>query len=182
MEVEVISSEDNKMLDRKEVNAVVQFEGATPSRKEIREAVSTKLGLNPDLTILNSVVNEFGVRKIRVMAHSYKNIKKLMEVEPEYLRKREGIGVEKKEEKPKEEAPKPEEKKPEAKEEKKEEKKEKPKEEKKPEKPKEEPKKEEKPKEEPKKEEKKPEPKKEEPKKEEKPKEEKKEEAKEEKK
>ncbi len=136
MEVEVISTTDNKILERKEINAVVHFDGPTPARKEIRGAVSTKLGLNPDLTVLNSVVNEFGAKKIRVVAHSYKNVKKLTEVEPEYLRKREGIGVEKKEEKPAEEKP-PEEKKEEPK-----------KEEKKPEEKKEEPKKEEKPKEE----------------------------------
>lgn len=154
MDVEIISSKDNKLLDRKEINAVVHFEGATPNRKELREHVSTKVGLNPDLTVLSSVVNEFGLKQVRVLAHSYKDLKKLMEVEPEYLRKRDGIGLPK-EEKPAE-APEEEKPKKEAKEEKKEEKK--------PEK-----KEEEKPKEEPKKEEKKPE------KKEEAPKEEKKE-------
>lgn len=168
MEVEIISTTENKLLERKEVSAVVRFDGATPNRKDIREAVATKIGLNPDMTILNSVASEFGAKEIRITAHGYSNLKKLIEVEPEYLRKRDGVGVEK--EKPKEgeapaEAPK-EEKKPEEKpkEEKKEEapKKEEKKEEKPPEK------KEEKPKEEPKKEENK-----EEPKKEEKPKEEK---------
>jgi len=143
MEVEIISKKDNKLLERKEINAVVAFDAATPTRKEIREAVGTKLGLNPELTVLNSVVNEFGSKRIRVLAHSYADMKKLIDTEPEYIRKRDGIGVEeKKEEKP---AEAPAEKKEEA-----------PKEEpKKEEKPKEEPKKEEKPKEEPKKEEKK---------------------------
>ena len=151
MDVEIISSKDNKLLDRKEINAVVHFEGATPNRKELREHVSTKVGLNPDLTVLSSVVNEFGLKQVRVLAHSYKNLEKLMEVEPEYLRKRDGVGLPKEEkpaEAPKEEEPKKEEKKPEKKEE-------------------------EKPKEEPKKEEKKPEKKEEKPK--EAPKEEKKE-------
>ncbi len=145
MEIEIISKKDNKMLDRKEINAIVNFDAATPSRREIREAVSTKLGLNPELTVLNSVVNEFGAKRIRVLAHAYADMKKLMDTEPEYLRKRDGIAAaEKKAEAPKEEKAE-----------------EKPKEEK----PKEEPKKEEKPKEEPKKEEKpKKEPKKEEPK------------------
>ena len=105
MEVEIISTTDNKMLDRKEVNAIVRFDGATPARKEIKEAVGTKLGLNPDMMVLNSVVNEFGVKQIRVIAHAYGDMKKLKEVEPEYLRKREGMEVEKKEEKPKEEKP-----------------------------------------------------------------------------
>ncbi len=147
MEVEIISTTENKLLERKEISAAVRFDGATPNRKDIREAVATKIGLNPDMTILNSVVSEFGAKEIRVTAHAYSNLKKLIEVEPVYLRKRDGVGVEK--EKPKEgeapetaEAPK-EEKKPEEKpKEKKEE--EKPKEEKKEEPKKEEPKKEEK--------------------------------------
>ena len=167
MEVEVISSADNKLFDRKEVKAVVRFDGATPNRNDIRQAVATKLGLNPDMTVLNSVENAFGEKEIKVVAHSYNKMEKLMEVEPEYIRKRDGVGIEK--EKPKEgeapaekpaEAPKEE----------------KPKEEKKEPEKKEEPKKEEAPKEEKppeKKEEKKPEPEKKE-----EPKEEKKEEAK----
>ena len=129
MEVEIISKKDNKLLERKEINAVLTFEAATPSRKEIREAVGTKLGLNPELTVLNSVVNEFGSKRIRVLAHSYADMKKLMDTEPEYVRKRDGIGAEEKKEEKKEE---------------------KPKEEKKEEKPKEEPKKDEKKEEKPK--------------------------------
>lgn len=164
MEVEVISSTDNKLFDRKEVKAFVRFDGATPNRKDIRQAVATKLGLNPDMTVLNNVENAFGEKEIKVVAHSYNKMEKLMEVEPEYIRKRDGIGIEKEKPKegeapaekpaeaPKEEKPKEESKKEEApKEEKKEpEKKEAPKEEKKPEKeePKEEKKEEAKPKEE----------------------------------
>lgn len=159
MEVEVISTTDNKLLDRKEVNAVVRFDGATPTRADIRQSVATKIGLNPDMMVLNSVVNEFGKKEVRIIAHAYNDMKKLKEVEPEYIRKRDNVGVDKpKEEKKEGEAPA--EKPAEApKEEKKEEA---PKEEKPPEK-KEEPKKEkEEPKKEEKKEEAKPEEKKEE--------------------
>lgn len=91
MEVEIISATDNKLLDRKEINAMLHFEGTTPARKEIREAVSTKLGLNPELTVLSSVVNEFGAKRIRVVAHAYTDIRKLKEVEPGYIRKRDNV-------------------------------------------------------------------------------------------
>jgi len=157
MEVEVISATDNKLLDRKEINAVVRFEGATPTRADIRQSVATKIGLNPDMMVLNSVVNEFGKKEVRIIAHAYNDMKKLKEVEPEYIRKRDNVGVDKpKEEKGEAPAEKPAEA---PKEEKKEEA---PKEEKPPEK-KEEPKKEkEEPKKEEKKEEAKPEEKKEE--------------------
>jgi|YelNatPaOPRAMG01_1025707.scaffolds.fasta_scaffold08038_10 ribosomal protein S24E len=111
MEVEIISTTENKLFERKEINAALHFENATPTRKEMREAISTKLGLNPELTVLSSVVNEFGNKRVRVIAHAYKDIKKLMEIEPLYIRKRDGVGVPPEAEKPKKEAAAPAEKK-----------------------------------------------------------------------
>jgi len=141
MSVNITSKTDNKLLERKEIEAEITFDGPTPTRAELRQAISVKVGANPDLTVLREVRNTFGRKAVNVVAHAYSNKEILMQTEPEYVRRRDGVGVEeKKEEKPKEEAPKEEPKK-----------EEKPKEEKKEEKPKEVPKKE-KPKEEPKKE------------------------------
>jgi len=166
MEIEVVSENENKLLDRKEITVRISFSGATPSRSEIEGELAGKIGANPDLMVIRDTREKYGQKEVEADVHIYKNAEKLKEIEPEYMQKREGIGVEKKEEKPAEaapEAPKTEEKPAEAP---KEEKAEKPKEEKPPEEKKEEPKKEEKTPEKPKEE--KPPEKKEEPKKEEK--------------
>ena len=137
MNVNVISSTENKLLDRKEIEAEVSFDGATPKRDELKAAVCQKIALNPDVTVLRKVENSFGTKSVRVTAYSYSTKEALVATEPDYIQKREGMI--KKEEAPAPEAPPAkEEKAPEKKEEKKEE----PKEEKPPEK-KEEPKKEE---------------------------------------
>lgn len=111
MDVEIINSIDNQLLERKEVDANVHFKGATPSRKEIKEAVCGKIGANPDIVVLREVNNEYGVQRVKVSVHVYKNAEKMKEVEPEHLIKKETKKEEKKEEKP-QEAPAPKEKKP----------------------------------------------------------------------
>lgn len=93
MQTEIISKTENKLLGRVEIDAVVSFEGKTPGRKEIRESVSTKIGLNPDLTVLRKVESQFGVNTIHIMAHSYANKETLMKTEPKHLLVRDGFAA-----------------------------------------------------------------------------------------
>lgn len=162
MNVNVVSNTENKLLDRKEIDAEINFDGATPKREELKAAVCQKIALSPDLTVLRKVENSFGTKSVRVTAYSYTTKEALEATEAEYVKNREGMKKKEEEKKPEEAAAAPETPKEEAKPEEKEA----PKEEKK-EEPKAEEKKEEPPKEE-KKEEAKPEEKKEEPKAEEK--------------
>jgi ribosomal protein S24E len=154
MNVDIKSKTDNQLLGRKEIEAEVSYSGATPSRTDLKQAVCGKVGVNPDMTVLRDVQTTYGKQLAKVVLHTYEKMEKLMEVEPEHIRKRDKVGETPKEEPKKEEAPKeapkeeapkeepkeaPKEEKKEApKEEKKEEPKEAPKEEKKEEAPKEE--------------------------------------------
>jgi small subunit ribosomal protein S24e len=104
MEVKIESTNENKLLERKEIDAYVNFDGPTPPRSEIKSAICGKVGANPDLVVLRSVENEFGRKRVRVSAHVYEDESVLTRNEPEYIRKREGFGQEKKEEPKAEEA------------------------------------------------------------------------------
>lgn len=98
MNVNVISKTDNAVLERKEIHAEISFDGPTPSRSDLRQAISSKVGANPDLLVLREVNNSFGRQSVKVVAHAYSNKEKLMEVEPEYIRKRDSVGQEPKKE------------------------------------------------------------------------------------
>lgn len=148
MEITILNEKENKILGRKELNLLIEYESSTPKKEDVKSLLSAQLNANPNLIILTSMKNIYGSRTAKLFAKVYSS--------PESLKQFERTPKPKKE-KPAEEAEaKPEEKKPEAKpkEEKKEEKEAKPekKEEKKAEaKPKEEkPKKEAKPEKEPK--------------------------------
>ncbi len=100
MNVEVISNVENKLLERKEIKAEISFKGATPGRADLRQALCGKVGANPDLVVLREINTTYGKQSVSVLAHSYQKMEKLMEIEPEYIRKRFKVGVK---EEPKEE-------------------------------------------------------------------------------
>ena len=125
MNIEIKAKNENPLLGRSEVDAVVSFEGATPSFNDIKSTLVQKIGCNPDLTVIKRTESKFGEREMSVRVHIYKDPEHMKKAEQQYALKRNKLFEE---EKPKEE-PKKEEKP----------------EEKKEEKPKEEPKKEEKP-------------------------------------
>ena len=160
MNFEIKEKKENSLLERTEVDAIVSFDGPTPSIQQMRDIVVQKLGCNPDLTVIRKVESSFGMQQVSVRVHIYKSPEKMKTIEEAFVLKRNNLAeeekkeakpaeapAEKKEEAPKEEKkeePKAEEKKEEKKEEKPEEKKEEPKPEEKKEAPKEEPKAEEK--------------------------------------
>ncbi len=91
MNVNLISTTENKMLERKEIRAEVSFDGATPKRAQLKEAVSHKVGANPELVVLRRVVSSFGRKVVKVLAHSYSKKETLMDTEPVYIKVREGL-------------------------------------------------------------------------------------------
>jgi small subunit ribosomal protein S24e len=91
MEVKIDSTTENKLLDRKEIEATVQFTGATPPRKEIKSTICGKVGVNPDFVVLRSVESSFGLRRLKVFAHAYASPEALRKNEPRYILKREGM-------------------------------------------------------------------------------------------
>ena len=91
MEVKIESTTENKLLDRKEIEVFVYFAGATPNRKEIKTTICGKIGADPDLVVLRTVKNEFGLRRLQVSCHAYPNAEALRKNEPRFLLKREGM-------------------------------------------------------------------------------------------
>ena len=96
MEVKINATSDNKLLERKEVEAEVSFAGPTPKKHDIKEAIAHKIGANPELVVLREVGNEYGRKTVKVSAHVYTDMDKLKKVEPEHLQKRMGMVEEKK--------------------------------------------------------------------------------------
>ena len=106
MNVNVISKTDNAVLERKEIEAEVSFDGATPSRNDIRKAISSKVGINPDLMVLREISSSFGKQSVKVIAHAYSKKEQMLKTEPEYMIKRYAPAEQTKAEEPKEEKPK----------------------------------------------------------------------------
>lgn len=134
MDLKIVEKKEQPLLSRIEITGILEFEGATPSAKDVKKQLSTELKVGEELIVIKNIFTHFGKTNADLVAYAYLNKEDMEKIEPKPKKKaakpgaapKEGAKEAPKEEK-KAEAPKKE-KKEEAKEEKK---KEAPKEEKK---------------------------------------------------
>ncbi len=87
MEFKIISKESNKLLDKDVIRAEMLFEGATPSRIEIKKEFAKKNKFNPELVVLKKIMNVFGERKLKLIIEIYKNEKALKNASKIYAKR-----------------------------------------------------------------------------------------------
>ena len=100
MEVKIVSSKDNPLLKRKEVNFMIEHgpQGKTPGRLEVRKALAAELKLGDELVFVQSMKTLTGTSTAFGAANAYEKVEQAKLIEPEYIVKRNNP------EKPKEEA------------------------------------------------------------------------------
>jgi small subunit ribosomal protein S24e len=91
MNVDILSSKDNPLLSRKEIEATVTFDAATPKRTDLKQAIGGKIAANPDLMVVRRVSASFGTRSVKVLAYVYSSKESLMGIEPKHIKIREGL-------------------------------------------------------------------------------------------
>jgi small subunit ribosomal protein S24e len=69
MKLDIIKERDTPLLSRKRVTISIEYEGATPSRLDLKKEVAKKVGSKEDLTIIKHVYTRFGRQKAKVIAH-----------------------------------------------------------------------------------------------------------------
>ena len=83
---------ENPLLYRKEyMFVVVHQDEPTPSRKTLREEIAKLLGVDKDVVVVRRIKTEFGMNASKVEVHVYSNKDRMMEIEPLYILKRNGI-------------------------------------------------------------------------------------------
>lgn len=91
MEISILSKENNPLFKRTEYIIEISFNSSTPKREEIRQAIIEKTGVSPELLIIKKIQQHTGMRRARVIAHSYKDKEFMLRVEPKYILKRNGL-------------------------------------------------------------------------------------------
>jgi ribosomal protein S24E len=108
MEIEVESRRDNKLLQREEIRCTIQYDGATPTRKKVREALKGALGIGGHV-VIHEIKPFFGIKRATVYAKVYSSESAARTIEEPHRLKRDMKGGKsseepsKKAEKPKEE-------------------------------------------------------------------------------
>jgi ribosomal protein S24E len=71
MELSIKNDRENKLLERREIRASAVYDGKTPTREEIKESISKKLSLNPELVEIVKIDQIYGLKSSAVTAYCY---------------------------------------------------------------------------------------------------------------
>ncbi len=105
MEISIVEERENAVLKRKEVRFKVEFEGATPSRKDVKEKLCHQLKAKPELVIVDELGQRYGLNEASGYAKIYSDADALKVELKHNIRRDKGEKAEKKE-KAKKETPK----------------------------------------------------------------------------
>jgi small subunit ribosomal protein S24e len=85
MEIYVESERYNPLLRRKEVHFTVTFEGATPSRKDVRNKIAGLMNADVERVVVSYIKTEFGKTEARCYAKIYDSVEDLKAIEEEHI-------------------------------------------------------------------------------------------------
>jgi small subunit ribosomal protein S24e len=92
MEIDILEKHDNLLLERTEVKAKVKHpKESTPSRKDLKAALTEGLGLKKEVLVVDSLETHFGRHETNIFAKIYKSAEKAREVEADHILKRNGL-------------------------------------------------------------------------------------------
>jgi ribosomal protein S24E len=94
MEVSVQHKEEKPLLHRTDYRVRVAYEGATPQRQAVRDALAHNLKAPVDHLIIRQMKTEFGKQAAIIQASVYKDAASLEQNEPAHQKKRHGMNKE----------------------------------------------------------------------------------------
>jgi len=98
LEIKISNKAEQPLLSRTELQGVVSFESATPSRIEIKKKIADALKSDASLITIISIKNYFGQKAARVTAHIYETKEDLEKYISKKVKNRNSPRKEKKEE------------------------------------------------------------------------------------
>jgi ribosomal protein S24E len=100
MEVKIVSTEENPLLKRKEVDFRIErdLKGKTPGRLEVKKAIAAKLKIDEERVFVKRMQTLTGTHITVGNATAYATSEQAKFIEPDYIRKRNGLPEERKEE------------------------------------------------------------------------------------
>ncbi len=89
MEIEITSRKENKVLEREEVAFTLQFEGKTPSRKQVQQQLSDVIGRN--IIVVEYIKPMYGASKATGYARGYTSARQARAVEQQHILERNNL-------------------------------------------------------------------------------------------
>ena len=81
----------NKLLKRRELELIIEYESATPKRDEVRKLVAEKYGAEPERVIVEKLESLFGMLKAKAHIHIYDSAEDAIRFERKHILRRHGL-------------------------------------------------------------------------------------------
>lgn len=91
MDIRIIKDKKNLLLNRRELDFVVRYEGSTPSRNDIKNKLAAMLNAPLELLVVQRIKTEYGMQEAKGYAKLYEDAARMKEVELAYVLKRNAI-------------------------------------------------------------------------------------------
>ncbi len=85
MDINVTEDKNNALLNRREINFTVKFEGPTPSRNDVKAKLVAMLNAPLDLTIIQKLGSEYGMQELAGYAKIYEDAARMTQVERKHM-------------------------------------------------------------------------------------------------
>ena len=91
MDIKITKDNNNALLNRRELGISVAFEGATPSRNDVKAKVAAILNVPLELVVVQRMENDFGKQELSVYAKVYETAERMKQVEKEHILERNAL-------------------------------------------------------------------------------------------
>ena len=88
MDIKILEDKNNVLLNRRELDFTVKYEGSTPSRNDVRNKLAAMLNAPLQLLVVQKIDTEYGMQEARGYAKLYAEEARMKELEQEYVLKR----------------------------------------------------------------------------------------------
>lgn len=83
--IEIIESNDNPLMKRKEIKFSIKKNGGTPNRYEVKQKLTAMEAVDENLVFVEKLKTNFGSRAILGEAHVYESDEQAKKFEPAYM-------------------------------------------------------------------------------------------------
>ncbi len=98
MKIKIVKKTENKLLDRVELDVVIEHQGEpVPTRDAVLSRVAAEVNREKNQVVLIKMQAKYGIGISNAIIHAYDSQERAIVVEREYLLKRSGIREDKKE-------------------------------------------------------------------------------------
>ncbi len=93
IKLSIVSEFYNKLLHRKDIKMLVDYDGATPKKTELLKLIADHLKIPDDRIAIVKMENLFGQHRLAVHCHIYDTAEDMKKYEREYVLKRQEVEV-----------------------------------------------------------------------------------------